>query len=61
MMKPITDELFDDAYLAIAMIIVKHGDTYLPIFERMQQEKQKREAQNDLKRLAAKVATQGGL
>ncbi len=50
--KTLTDEKFDTAYLIIAGIVTKYGDKYLPIFKRLHDEKQQRQADADLKAIA---------
>ena len=56
MQKKIMDDTFNEAYQAIAKIVVEHGDLYLPIFKRMQRELEQRRATIELKNLAAIVA-----
>lgn len=51
--KILTDETFNTAYMIIAGIVTKYGDAYLPVFKRMHEEKQQRQANADLKAIAA--------
>lgn len=53
--KTLTDEKFYSAYLIIAGIVTKYGDTYLPVFKRMHDEKQQRQANADLRAIALRA------
>ena len=53
----ITPELIMKAYRIIADIINRHGDTYLPLFERLHVEVQKYKEQQDLITLAKNIST----
>ncbi len=44
----ITDELFDECYQTAARLVRIHGEKYLPIFERMHQEKERRKEKKSL-------------
>ena len=51
-----TGDDFDDAYCIAAQVFKKYGDKYLPIFERMHHEREKRKSAHFLKQLALQVA-----
>lgn len=51
--KILTEETFDTAYMIIAGIVTAYSDAYLPVFKRMHEEKQQRQANADLKAIAA--------
>lgn len=53
--KILTEEALQTAYTIIAGIVAKHGDTYLPIFKRLHEEKELRKANADLKAIALQV------
>jgi hypothetical protein len=52
----VSDDLVEEAYTAIASIVKTHGEKYLPLFERLHRERQKRVQQRDLMRVALEVA-----
>ena len=52
----VTDEMIDEAYLIAARLVRDRGSKYLPIFERMQQEKEHRMKSRDLMQQALEVA-----
>ena len=52
----ITDELFEECYKTAARIVKKYGEVYLPIFERMHTERQKRKKNKNLIEQAINVA-----
>ncbi|MBW7941447.1 MAG: hypothetical protein H3C64_03385 [Candidatus Kuenenia stuttgartiensis] len=54
----LTEEKFNAAYQIIAAIVTKYGDKYLPIFKRMHEEKQLRQANAELEMIAKTVASQ---
>ena len=53
--KILNDETFNAAYFIIAGIVTKYGDTYLPVFKRIHEEQQQRQANVDLKAIALQV------
>ena len=52
------DEL-ERAYTIAAEIVQKFGDTYLPLFERLHMEMQKRQTSLELRSIALGVANKG--
>lgn len=46
----------DRCYKIMAKVVKKHGDDFLPIFERLHKEIQAREERNKLRNIALKVA-----
>jgi hypothetical protein len=52
----ITDEVIERCYRIAAKVVAVHGNNYLPIFERMKQEKENREKVKVLKKLALNIA-----
>lgn len=57
MKRVISDEEFESCYIIVARIVSETGDKYLPIFRRMHQERQLREANNELRAIAFQAAT----
>lgn len=52
----VSDDEIEECYSIIAKIIRDHGDTYLPIFKRVHEEREKRKTMQDLKSIALRVA-----
>lgn len=52
----VSDEVLHECYKAAACIVVKYGDKYLPIFERLDEEVQFRSAKHSLKQKAKDIA-----
>jgi hypothetical protein len=52
----ITDEMIEECYKTAAKIVKQYGEAYLPIFERMHAEREKRQKNRDLMELALGVA-----
>jgi hypothetical protein len=52
----ITDEMIEDCYKIAAEVVKKHGEVYLPIFERMHNEREARIKNRDLMQIAIEVA-----
>lgn len=47
-----------DAYQVMARIVSQHGENFLPLFQRLHDEIEKRKSQFDLMKLADKIAKQ---
>ena len=56
MEKTVTDEMLEQAYIIMAKIIRDRGEKYLPIFNRLHQEREARKAKQDLKNIALQIA-----
>lgn len=54
--KKVSDEMLERAYAVMARIIRDHGDKYLPIFKRLHEEREMREAKQGLKDIALQIA-----
>lgn len=52
----ITDELIEECYKTAAQVVKQHGEAYLPIFERMHMEREKRIKNRSLMQMALEVA-----
>lgn len=52
----ITDDLLQDCYVLLADIIDRHGNTYLPIFERLHVEIETREKQKEMLQKAKNIS-----
>ena len=52
----ITDEQFEKAYRIAATIVRDHGDKYLPVFKRIEEERKKRSCDLELLKLALQSA-----
>jgi len=56
MKRLITDKELEQAYRQAAVIVAKYGETYLPIFDRLAKEIQKRKTKLDLLEKAIELA-----
>lgn len=54
--KILTDEMMEEAYAIMAKVVRDHGDKYLPLFQRLHDERAARKAKQDLKNIALQVA-----
>lgn len=52
----IAEENIEKAYIVMAKIVRNYGDKYMPIFERIHQEREALKAKQDLKGIALRVA-----
>ena len=52
----ITDELIEECYQIAANVVKRYGDVYLPIFERMHMEREKRIKSRSMLEKALEVA-----
>jgi len=52
----ITDDLIEECYQIAAQVVKKYGEVYLPIFERMHSEREKRIKNRSLLEMAMEVA-----
>lgn len=52
----VTDQEIEKAYRIVAGIVRDFGDQYLPIFQRLHEEREARKAKCDLKNIALQVA-----
>ena len=52
----ITDDLLQDCYVLLANIIDRHGNAYLPIFERLHVEIENREKQREMLQKARTIS-----
>lgn len=52
----VTDAEIEKCYSIIAKIIRDYGDVYLPIFQRVHEEREKRKLMEDMKSIALRVA-----
>ena len=55
--KDITDELLEECYLALAFIVDRYGEVYLPIFERLHLEIEERKKTKALLKEARQLSS----
>src|SRR5690606_19839414 len=59
--KAVTDDQVEKAYSIIARIVRDYGDAYLPMFTRLHEEREARNAKSALKHIALQVAQSSDL
>lgn len=52
----VTDEMLEESYITMAKIVKYYGEDYLPIFERLHEERKSRKKKNALLNTALKVS-----
>lgn len=52
----VTDEMLEESYITMAKIVKYYGEDYLPIFERLHEERKSRQKKNALLNTALKIS-----
>jgi len=52
----ISDEVLEECYIYMAFVVETHGDIFLPIFERLHHEREKRKSQKEMLKIARSVS-----
>jgi len=52
----ISDELLEECYVYMAFVVKDYGDKFLPIFERLHREREKRKSQKEMLEIALSIS-----
>lgn len=52
----ISDELLEECYIYMAFVVEDYGEKFLPIFERLHREREKRKSQKEMLEIALSIS-----